>query len=549
MQVANIVAQAEAAGPWVLFDPSAAFVLNYLQMVPGFEAVLIYVTDTDIQATMAAQQWDLHHMARLSALRFWSDWQYSRYRSLKYKFSYSQLKKARSKLGGGSSSSYSSYSSSSYSQKSYGSSSYSYKGSSGNTISHPVYKGRNFTAVFKGGKPAEPVLDMQCPAKLVDGTIAGIDKVKSQGHECALRCSDSNCTNVLEACYAAPGCTHIIFNDLYFSSASTLFGGVKRKPRIDYSSGDGRSSSYSKKNYTSSYTSSKTRYSKYYSSSGSKYSSSSGSSSSSSGGSGRRLLESSEAATSDASDAAASETTSGAVPHSYNSWKSNAKSHSSHSYNRYHSKYANTNYSSGYSSLRSKVKHKYNSSSPSKSSWGSWSGSGSGSGSLYSKYSSGSTYSGMTNSLARLKHALTPDEISNNKKVAEAERQASLSECLSKGAEALALNDDSTDHGHELQQLAYEKAEVEARVRNRTAPVMFVHIHKAGGTTLCNLAKENNLTVPAVYSPTGYAGIGGKNCNPSPNHLKVAWTGSAQEQMAYAHMMGLDFYAHEKVGG
>lgn len=153
----------------------------------------------------------------------------------------------------------------------------------------------------------------------------------------------------------------------------------------------------------------------------------------------------------------------------------------------------------------------------------------------------------MTNALARLRHALTPAEISNNKKVAEAERQAGLAECLSSGAEALALNDDSADHGHELQQLAYEKAEVEARVRNRTAPVVFVHIHKAGGTTLCNLAKENNLTVPAVYSPTGYSGIGGKNCNPSPNHLKVAWTGSAQEQSAYAHMMGLDFYAHEKV--
>ena len=27
----------------------------------------------------------------------------------------------------------------------------------------------------------------------------------------------------------------------------------------------------------------------------------------------------------------------------------------------------------------------------------------------------------------------------------------------------------------------------------------------------------------------------------------ISPTGSAQEQSAYAHMMGLDFYAHEKV--
>ena len=56
--------------------------------------------------------------------------------------------------------------------------------------------------------------------------------------------------------------------------------------------------------------------------------------------------------------------------------------------------------------------------------------------------------------------------------------------------------------------LEAERAEVEARVRERSAPVMFVHIHKAGGTTLCNLAKENNLTVPAVYVGWGRGGAG-----------------------------------------
>ena len=75
---------------------------------------------------------------------------------------------------------------------------------------------------------------------------------------------------------------------------------------------------------------------------------------------------------------------------------------------------------------------------------------------------------------------------------------------------------------------------------------MFVHIHKAGGTTLCNLAKANNLTVPATYSPTNYKGIAGKNCNPSPLHLRAAWMGTVKEQRLYVHAMALDFYAHEK---
>ena len=91
-----------------------------------------------------------------------------------------------------------------------------------------------------------------------------------------------------------------------------------------------------------------------------------------------------------------------------------------------------------------------------------------------------------------------------------------------------------------------EKGAIEAQVRARRAPVLFVHIHKAGGTTMCNLAKASNLTVPITYSPEGYSGLAGKNCNPSPNHLTAAWTGTADEQYRYASSLRLDFYAHEK---
>ena len=83
------------------------------------------------------------------------------------------------------------------------------------------------------------------------------------------------------------------------------------------------------------------------------------------------------------------------------------------------------------------------------------------------------------------------------------------------------------------QAMRAEKADLEKRVRKRESPVLFVHIHKAGGTTLCNMAKSNNLTVPIEYSPSSYSGIAGKNCNPAPNHIRAAWTGSPEEQYEY----------------
>ena len=96
----------------------------------------------------------------------------------------------------------------------------------------------------------------------------------------------------------------------------------------------------------------------------------------------------------------------------------------------------------------------------------------------------------MTGALARLKHALTNKEISDGKKSSKLQQQIALQECLVHGREALELGDDAPTEA------SREKADIEERVRQRAAPVLFVHIHKAGGTTVCNLAKLNNLTVP-----------------------------------------------------
>ena len=94
-----------------------------------------------------------------------------------------------------------------------------------------MYRGRNFTVVYKGSKPSVPVIDIHCPAALVSGAIQGIDKSKSQGHECALRCTSPNCTNVLEACYADVRCTHICFADIHSSNAVGSFGGKRSSGR------------------------------------------------------------------------------------------------------------------------------------------------------------------------------------------------------------------------------------------------------------------------------------------------------------------------------
>ena len=80
--------------------------------------------------------------------------------------------------------------------------------------------------------------------------------------------------------------------------------------------------------------------------------------------------------------------------------------------------------------------------------------------------------------------------------------------------------------------------------------MLFLHIRKAGGTTICNMAKANNLPVPPEYDEEQrhtrglpkYEGVAGKNCNPSPEHIRAAWTGSVEAQSHYAQSLNLDFF-------
>ena len=134
-----------------------------------------------------------------------------------------KLEKAKNKLGGSRSSYYSSAYSSTRTFSSY-SSRASAHGTTNKTV---TYRGKTFEVYFKGGKPKHLVEDIECPKEVVSGEIAGIDKTKSQGHECAMNCVN-NCSNVLEACYHSSSCTTIMFAELTIYSATKQFGGATR---------------------------------------------------------------------------------------------------------------------------------------------------------------------------------------------------------------------------------------------------------------------------------------------------------------------------------
>ena len=120
--------------------------MNYWEMMPEFDAVLVYLAEIDTQKSMASMEWDLHHMARLNSVRIWSDWQFKRYPGTKFRFTYQQLAKASKRLSGSSTSSatYSSGSSSSLLSKSTAS------GLSSNTIARYAHgEGCNLMAVLR----------------------------------------------------------------------------------------------------------------------------------------------------------------------------------------------------------------------------------------------------------------------------------------------------------------------------------------------------------------------------------------------------------------
>ena len=101
-----------------------------------------------------------------------------------------------------------------------------------------------------------------------------------------------------------------------------------------------------------------------------------------------------------------------------------------------------------------------------------------------------------------------------------------------------------------------ERETVNAAVRARVAPVLFLHVHKSGGTSLCEAARLTKLHVETgmscltngdrVASAGVWAPVYGRNCNPVFIDRHDAWGGNGpQAMLAYARERGLDMFAME----
>ena len=76
-------------------------------------------------------------------------------------------------------------------------------------------------------------------------------------------------------------------------------------------------------------------------------------------------------------------------------------------------------------------------------------------------------------------------------------------------------------------------------------PVLFVHLHKAGGTTFCTMARANGARTPQGIKGKS-VGFFGMNCNPSTiEDARTAVWSSPQDSAKYAETHSLDLFMNE----
>ena len=104
-----------------------------------------------------------------------------------------------------------------------------------------------------------------------------------------------------------------------------------------------------------------------------------------------------------------------------------------------------------------------------------------------------------------------------------------------------------------------ERGQTSAAARARLMPILFLHVPKSGGTSLCELARSASLRVPTngngtcmmsgdrrVESEGVWAPVYGKNCNPYFSERHDAWGGNGPERMlSYAADRRLNLFAME----
>ena len=90
-----------------------------------------------------------------------------------------------------------------------------------------------------------------------------------------------------------------------------------------------------------------------------------------------------------------------------------------------------------------------------------------------------------------------------------------------------------------------EKARVEAWVRVGNGTLLFMHVHKGGGSTVCSMARASGMRIPTPETSGGWMG---KNCNPRKRDKYRSWQARPDDMVAYARTHRpepVQFYAIE----
>lgn len=103
-----------------------------------------------------------------------------------------------------------------------------------------------------------------------------------------------------------------------------------------------------------------------------------------------------------------------------------------------------------------------------------------------------------------------------------------------------------THFASQIQQHDRSRERSQKLYKNKQGAMLFLHMSKNGGTTMCALARANKLITPRDEGSLSlFSSVMGKNCNPASFQMD-AWFGSRQQQLDYIRKFGIQFYANEK---
>jgi len=102
------------------------------------------------------------------------------------------------------------------------------------------------------------------------------------------------------------------------------------------------------------------------------------------------------------------------------------------------------------------------------------------------------------------------------------------------------------DFAVEIKQYDYVRQRSFELYKAKQGALLFLHMSKNGGTTMCAVARANKLNTPVNEDSLAlFISVMGKNCNPATFQMH-AWFGSKQQQLDYIRKFDIQFYSNEK---